>query len=68
MSSKTHFAHCLSKGKRTAQGFWAWLPAERLWPRYAARSIPVAAERASTELAAYDAAIVAAAARVRRLA
>jgi len=67
MSSKTHFARCLSKGKRTAQGFWAWLPADRLWPRCAARNIPAVAERASTELAAYDAAIVAAAARVQRV-
>ncbi len=67
MSSKTHFARCLSKGKRTAQGFWAWVPATREWPSCAARCIPVAAKSASAELAAYGAAIVAAAARVQRL-
>jgi hypothetical protein len=65
MSPKTHFARCLSKGKRTAQGFWAWVPTTREWPRCAARCIPGAVKSAS--VAAYGAAIVAAAARVQRL-
>lgn len=62
-SPATHFAHCISRAKTTARGFWAWIPT---------MSIDLPVTRLSVQTPAtsdagasnYCEAIVAAAARV----
>jgi hypothetical protein len=63
ISPTTRFAHCITRAKTTARGFWAWLPEVPLDLSGPRLSVPSAA---STESGAdsYCETIVAAAARV----
>jgi hypothetical protein len=60
----THFAHCISRAKTTARGFWAWIPEVPLeLPRVELR-VQAPAAAAEDGAGSYCEAIVAAAARV----
>lgn len=63
VSPTTHFAHCVSRAKTTARGFWAWIPVPIELP-VARLAAPSPSAGPASGASSYGETIVAAAARV----